>query len=73
MRKRLTRIGNGYGLILPRHLLEAAGISPTEAVTISANPGEIRIIASSRSDEALINAYLKVEKKHGRLLRRLAR
>lgn len=73
MRKRLTRIGNSYGVILPRHVLEAAGISPKDQITINTEAGEIRISAPARTEQAIIKAYLKVEKKYDRLFRRLAR
>ena len=58
---------------MPRHILEAAGISPKDPITITAAPGEIRIASPAKEEEALLKAYLKVEKKYDRLFRRLAK
>ena len=45
---RIQKWGNSQGLRLPKHVLDAAGISVGEDVEVTSNPGEICITKKRR-------------------------
>lgn len=54
--RKLRKTGNSYGVTLSRRALEAAGLSPDEPVSITAEPGCVTVRAAGGAYDATIEA-----------------
>lgn len=74
MVKRLTKHGNSLALVIDKGVLDLLGIGPDTPLSISTD-GNCLIISPVRSTKrhrALRDALAKVNKRHGKTLKRLA-
>ncbi|MDP9343826.1 MAG: AbrB/MazE/SpoVT family DNA-binding domain-containing protein [Actinomycetota bacterium] len=74
MRRRLTRIGNSWGLILPREVLELLGIEGNSDVEIELAGNTLLVTppGSSREEIEAALAYLASKRERAEVYRRLA-
>ncbi len=75
IRKRLTKHGNSYALIIERPILELLGIDSDTLLQISTPDGSSIVITPVKSEqqrEQFASSLEKVNKKFGRALKRLA-
>jgi antitoxin MazE len=74
MRKRLTRTGNSFAVVLDRELLERTGITP-EAILDVSTDGDVIVISPVRARkraEKLRRAMARADERYGGVFRRLA-
>lgn len=75
IRKRLTKHGNSYALIIERPILELLGIDSDTLLQISTPDGSSIVITPVKSEqqrEQFTSSLERVNKKFGRALKRLA-
>lgn len=74
MRKRLTRIGNSWGLVLPKEVLELLGIEAGGEIEVELAGNTLLITAPGipRDDVDAALAYLGSKRERGNVYRRLA-
>jgi len=74
MRKRLTRIGNSWGLILPREVLELLGVQGDSEVEVELAGNTLLVTAPdhAREDIEAGLAYLASKRERAQVYRRLA-
>ena len=74
MRRRLTKIGNSYGLILPRDVLDLLGVDPSSEVEVELAGNTLLVTAPDRSREDVeaALAYLVSKRERSEVYRRLA-
>ena len=75
MRRRLTRIGNSWGLILPREVLDLLGLEGDSEVEIELAGNTLLVTAPSvaREDIEAGLAYLASKRERAEVYRRLAK
>jgi antitoxin component of MazEF toxin-antitoxin module len=74
LQKKLTKVGNSYALILDKPLMDLAGISANEPVVVySTGHGLVVTAAPQGRDVAFKAAKEHVFKRHGEVLKRLAK
>lgn len=74
MRRKLTRIGNSWGLVLPKGVLELLGLEPGGEVEVRVI-GNTLVVTPVGVDEAELRAalaYLASKREREELYRRLA-
>ena len=74
MRKKLTKIGNSLGLILPREVLDLLGVSEGSEVEVEL-AGNTLLVTSPDTDRSDIKAglaYLASKRERDEVYRRLA-
>ena len=74
MRKKLTRIGNSWGLVLPKEVLELLGLAPGGEVELQV-VGNTLIVTGPEVDPEEIEAalaYLRSRNERERLYKKLA-
>lgn len=74
--RKLTKIGNSYGLILPRGVLEVVGIDPKKGCRVTIKGGRLSIEAAGRRqtpDEEVAHSMLRFMRKYRNDLARLAK
>ena len=74
MRRQLNRIGNSWGLILPKEVLELLGLEGGEEVDLQV-VGETLVVTAGRLNPAEVEAalaYLVSKRERAELYRRLA-
>lgn len=65
--KKLSRIGNSYGLIIPRAMLKVARINPRQGCRVAAAKGRLTIVPLREEgglDEDVASAMLRFMKKY---------
>ncbi len=74
MRRRLTKVGNSYGLILPRDVLDLLGVDPSSGVEVELAGNTLLVTAPDRSREDLeaALAYLASKGDRSEVYRRFA-
>lgn len=73
--KKLTRIGNSYGVILPRDILRVVGIDPRKGYRLSIEKERLSIEPAGKAknrDEEVAEAMLRFMKKYRSDLKKLA-
>lgn len=75
MKKKLTRTGNSYAVVLDRPILEAVGLGPEDPVEVSTD-GEVIVITPAR-DPARTKRIRKImdeaHRTYGEVFQRLAK
>lgn len=72
--KKLTKIGNSYGVILPKRILQLVGVKPEEGCRITVEESRVTIEPAKTSkglDERVAQAMLRFMKKYRSDLSRL--
>lgn len=74
MKRRLTRIGNSWGLILPREVMDLLGVSEGSEVEMELAGNTLLVTApdTDRSDIEAGLAYLASKRERAEVYRRLA-
>lgn len=70
--KKLTKIGNSLGLILPNDILNLAGIDSDAEVQIEAKPGKITLTPINLEDHKVMKTFLSVLKDYDEAFEKLA-
>ena len=73
--KKLTRIGNSYGVILPTEILKVAGMEPEGEYEIQVKEGEVSIHPHRKEDDLdkrVMESMTKFMKKYRADLKKLA-
>lgn len=71
--KKLTRIGNSLGVILPTEILRMAGIDDDSEVEISAGENQIVLKITDLKDHKVMKTFLGVLKDYNQTLKKLAK
>lgn len=71
--KKLTKIGNSWGVILPGEIMEAAGLSKDSDVEISVNEHQIILRPTHLKDHKIMNTFMKVIKEYDETFQKLAK
>ncbi|GMV41943.1 MAG: hypothetical protein AMXMBFR64_36590 [Myxococcales bacterium] len=71
-RKKLQRIGNSTGVVLPAELLRDAGLRPGDEVVMQAERGRVVITALDPDFDDLVAAADRFVASHPNALRKLA-
>jgi putative addiction module antidote len=70
--KKLTKIGNSYGVILPSDLMNLLGISPEGEIEISIEKGGLLIHPSHKENSLVMQAFTKFVDHYDETLKKLA-
>lgn len=73
--KKLSKIGNSYGVILPNEILKATGFSPSDELEIEAQDNCIILrprFKNTQGDKKVMQAMARFIKKYRRDLEKLA-
>jgi antitoxin component of MazEF toxin-antitoxin module len=71
--KKLTKIGNSLGVILPTDILKVVGISDKSEVEISIKDDEIVLRPTNLKDHKVMKIFLGVLKDYDETLKKLAK
>jgi putative addiction module antidote len=72
VRKKLQRMGNGTGVVLPAELLRDAGLRPGDEVVMQAEQGRVVITAFDADFNDLVAAADRFIAQHPNALKKLA-
>lgn len=73
MELKIRRIGNGYGIILPKVLLEELAVSEGSLLEAESHEGMLRMTPLDPEFSLQVEAYLRTEAQHRRSYRKLAK
>lgn len=65
--KKLSRIGNSYGLIIPKEMLKTARINPRQGCRVSAAKGRLTVVPLREEaglDDEVASAMLRFMRKY---------
>ncbi len=71
--KKLTKIGNSWGVILPAEILKVAGITGKSKVEISVKEDQIVITPTNLKDHKVMQTFMGVLKDYDETLKKLAK
>ena len=71
--KKLTKIGNSYGVIIPRELLEAVGFDEKTSIRVEVRKNELVFKPVNLKDHKVLKTFLSVVDDFEPLLKRLAK
>jgi antitoxin component of MazEF toxin-antitoxin module len=71
--KKLTKIGNSWGVILPTDLLKVVGIEDSSEVEISVKENQIVLRPTSLKDRKVMKAFMKVLDQYDKTFEKLAK
>jgi len=71
--KKLTKIGNSWGVILPAEILKVVGMSDDSEVEISVKENHIVLTPSNLKDHKVMKAFLSVIRDYDETLKKLAK
>ncbi len=71
--KKLTKIGNSYGIIIPKELLEAVGFDEKTSVRVEVRKNELVFRPVNLKDHKILKTFLSVIDDYDPLLKRLAK
>ena len=72
LKKKLTKIGNSYGVILSKELLDQAGIGEKDELEMEVREGELVLRVANLKDYKVMKSFLSVVRDYDPLLKRLA-
>jgi putative addiction module antidote len=70
--KKITKIGNSYGLILPSEIMALVDINPDDEVEISVAQGGLLIHPTKQEDQEVIKAFNDFINRYDETLSKLA-
>lgn len=70
--KKITKIGNSYGLIIPSDIMDLVGITPDSEVEITIDRGALLIHPTNKEDKLITEAFTKFVEQFGETLQKLA-
>ena len=71
--KKLTKIGNSYGVIIPKELLEAVGFNEKTSIRVEIRKNELVFRPINLKDHKVLKTFLSVVDDYDPLLKRLAK
>lgn len=71
--KKLSKIGNSYGVILPSDILEVAGLSKDSNIEISVKARQIIIKPTRLKDHKVLKTFMKVVEDYQETFQKLAK
>ncbi|MBI3540672.1 MAG: AbrB/MazE/SpoVT family DNA-binding domain-containing protein [Deltaproteobacteria bacterium] len=71
--KKLTKIGNSLGIILPTEILRVAGMDTDSEVEISVKDNEVLLRPTKLKDHKVMKTFMGVVKDYDQTLRKLAK
>jgi antitoxin component of MazEF toxin-antitoxin module len=71
--KKVRKIGNSYGIILPTEIMEVAGISKDAELEISVKENQIILKPASLKDHKVMKTFLKVLEDYNETFKKLAK
>lgn len=72
LEKKITKIGNSYGLIIPSDIMDLVGITPDSEVEITIDHGALLIHPTHKEDKLITQAFTKFVEQFGETLQKLA-
>jgi antitoxin component of MazEF toxin-antitoxin module len=73
IKKKLTKVGNSYALILDKPLMELAGLTANEPVVVYSSGHGLVVAPASSALRSFESAKERVLARHGEVLRRLSK
>ncbi len=73
MKTKLRRIGNGYGVLLPKDVIERLRVTEGSTLTISDTDAGIELSPFDADFSAQVEAFRRTEPKHRNSYRELAK
>jgi antitoxin MazE len=73
MNLKVRKIGNGYGVILPKQLLESMALEEGSVVEVEKVEGAIRMVPVDAEFTRQVEAFLRTEPLHRNTYRELAK
>ena len=70
--KKITKIGNSYGLILPSDIMELIGLKPDSEIEITVEKGGLLIHPTREEDHLIMEAFGQFVSEYDETLRKLA-
>ncbi|HCU24957.1 MAG TPA: hypothetical protein DF383_08065 [Deltaproteobacteria bacterium] len=71
--KKLSKIGNSYGVILPAEVLEIAGLSKEEEVEISVKENRVILKPTRLKDHQVMKVFMGVLEDYDKTFEKLAK
>ncbi len=69
----IRKIGNGYGVLLPKAMLDEMRLREGDIVTVERGENGIRLVPFDAEFQEQLEAFRKVESRHRNSLRELAK
>jgi len=73
MQTKLRKIGNGYGVLLPRQLIETLRLSEGDVLTLTGTGSGIELSPFDADFSAQVEAFRRTEPRHRNSYRELAK
>ena len=70
--KKMTKIGNSYGVILPSDIMELIGLKPDSEIEITVEKGGLLIHPTREEDHLIMEAFSQFVAEYDETLRKLA-
>lgn len=70
--KKITKIGNSYGLIIPSDIMELVGITPESEIEITVDKGGLIIHPTRKEDKIISDSFTKFVNQFSDTLQKLA-
>lgn len=70
--KKITKIGNSYGLIIPSDIMELVGITPESEIEITIDKGGLIIHPTRKEDKIISDSFTKFVNQFSDTLQKLA-
>lgn len=70
--KKITKIGNSYGVILPSDIMELVGITPESEIEITVDKGGLIIHPTRKEDKIISDSFNKFVNQFSDTLQKLA-
>ena len=71
--KKLTKIGNSCGLIVPREFMESAGLSEKSQVELEIRGDELVVRPARLKDYKVMKTFMTVVRDYDKLFKKLAK
>jgi antitoxin component of MazEF toxin-antitoxin module len=71
--KKLTKIGNSYGVILPTEIMKVSGVTPHSQLEISVKDNQIVLKPTDLKDHRLMKAFMGVLEDFDKTFKKLAK
>ena len=73
MQTKLRKIGNGYGVLLPKHLIEALRLNEGDVLTLKETASGVEMSPFDANFSEQVEAFRRTESRHRNSYRELAK
>jgi antitoxin component of MazEF toxin-antitoxin module len=73
MELKVRKVGNGYGVLLPKHLMEELALQEGSLLEVEKVDGIYRLVAADAEFTRQVEAFLRTEPLHRNTYRELAK